>query len=282
MVAASIRNAISSEGPRAPLIIRVMVDGSTPSACANWAGFKPAASRYSEGSCSAFAIRQKYSQALLPYGSGSLNFVGRNLPDGKLSIRPNKAGGSSIAGNAIRRCWHSVSQLSRFESGDREPRVSELIKIAQRFRVPWQEMIEKGASPYVSVPLISWVSAGRLETADRVEHEGDPIPIAGLPHGDWFASGSGRFNGSHISAGLWSLSPTDATSGSYRTAATLSATAMVARLISVSGPSRCGSNRSQPILRMSPFSRIMSLQSSVAFDAQYWKCKNARRRHCFY
>lgn len=81
----------------------------------------------------------------------------------------------------------SVSQLSRFESGDREPRVSELIKIAQRFRVPWQEMIEEGASPYVSVPLISWVSAGRLETADHVEHEGDPIPIAGLPHGDWFA-----------------------------------------------------------------------------------------------
>ena len=47
----------------------------------------------------------------------------------------------------------SVSQLSRFESGDREPRVDELLRIAARLRVPWQEFIDAGSTGWLSVPL---------------------------------------------------------------------------------------------------------------------------------
>lgn len=83
----------------------------------------------------------------------------------------------------------STSQLSRFESGDREPRVGELLRIASQLRVPWQEFIESGTTGWGSVPLISWVSAGKLSRADVVEElETAPrVHVANLPAGDWLA-----------------------------------------------------------------------------------------------
>ena len=83
----------------------------------------------------------------------------------------------------------SVSQLSRFESGDREPRVSELLRIAARLRVPWQEFVETGTTGWSAVPLISFVSAGQLTTVSQAEVFADAeyVQAAGLPPGDWFA-----------------------------------------------------------------------------------------------
>ncbi len=83
----------------------------------------------------------------------------------------------------------SVSQLSRFESGDREPRVDELLRIAARLRVPWQEFIDAGATGWMSVPLISFVSAGQLTSVPAAEVLADSeyVQAANLPTGDWIA-----------------------------------------------------------------------------------------------
>jgi len=83
----------------------------------------------------------------------------------------------------------SVSQLSRFESGTREPRVGELLRIASKLRVPWQEFIEAGTTGWMSVPLISFVSAGQLTSVPAAEVFADAeyIQAANLPAGDWIA-----------------------------------------------------------------------------------------------
>jgi len=84
----------------------------------------------------------------------------------------------------------SVSQLSRFENGEREPRVEELLRVAARLRVPWQEFIEAGSTGWQSVPLISKVSAGKLLHNPRIEaldEDFQHVHAAGLPPGDWVA-----------------------------------------------------------------------------------------------
>ena len=91
--------------------------------------------------------------------------------------------------NLSERTKISTSQLSRFESGEREPRVDELLRIASQLRVPWQEFIEAGTTGWGSVPLISWVSAGKLTRNDEIEDiEGaERVHVANLPPGDWIA-----------------------------------------------------------------------------------------------
>ncbi len=83
----------------------------------------------------------------------------------------------------------SVSQLSRFESGSREPRVGELLRIAAKLRVPWQEFIDAGTTGWMSVPVISFVSAGQLTTIppSEVFADAEYIQAANLPSGDWIA-----------------------------------------------------------------------------------------------
>lgn len=83
----------------------------------------------------------------------------------------------------------SVSQLSRFEGGSREPRVSELMRIAERLRRPWQEFIQAGTSGVQDVKLISMVSAGQLfqnQSIDDIE-DVHTLQVAGLGPGDWIA-----------------------------------------------------------------------------------------------
>lgn len=63
----------------------------------------------------------------------------------------------------------SVSQLSRFESGGREPRVIDLLKIADRLKVPWHEMIAQSSTGWTAVPIVSPVSAGKLVHEEPVD-----------------------------------------------------------------------------------------------------------------
>ncbi|QRE76496.1 LexA family transcriptional regulator [Methylobacterium aquaticum] len=81
----------------------------------------------------------------------------------------------------------STSQIQRFEKGDREPRLSELQKIAGRFGVTVAELIGERAPK--AVPLVSWVSAGRLRASHPV-YETDILRyvyLTDLPPGDWLA-----------------------------------------------------------------------------------------------
>lgn len=82
----------------------------------------------------------------------------------------------------------SVSQLSRFESGGREPRVIDLLRIAERLKVPWPEMVAKSSAGWTAVPIVSPVSAGKLVQEQPVDLEDCKLAyIAGLPDGDWIA-----------------------------------------------------------------------------------------------
>lgn len=84
----------------------------------------------------------------------------------------------------------SVSQLSRFESGDREPRVSELLRVAAALKRSWREFVDGDDGTERAVPLLSWVSAGKLQrgqTVDALEDALDILRVPGLPEGDWIA-----------------------------------------------------------------------------------------------
>lgn len=83
----------------------------------------------------------------------------------------------------------SDSQLGRFDTGEREPRVGELMRIGEVLGVPWQSLIEDHVAPERFAPLISWVSAGQLMTPDNpVDLEGGKqIPLGDLGPGEWIA-----------------------------------------------------------------------------------------------
>jgi transcriptional regulator with XRE-family HTH domain len=83
----------------------------------------------------------------------------------------------------------SVSQVSRFESGTREPRQSELSALARLYGVPVSRLFGADSTGFTDVPLISWVSAGQLGEMPGVSDLDDfpTIQIAGLPSGHWIA-----------------------------------------------------------------------------------------------
>lgn len=81
----------------------------------------------------------------------------------------------------------SVSQLSRYEKGGRDPKLDHLLKLARRFNTTVAALI--GEPSPTSVPLVSWVQAGRLSAShpvfarDVLRH----VSVADLPPGDWMA-----------------------------------------------------------------------------------------------
>jgi len=82
---------------------------------------------------------------------------------------------------------NSVSQLSRYESGNRDPSLKDLRKLAERFNVAVAELIGEHAP--TPVPLVSWVSAGKLRASHPV-YETDilrVVHVANLPTGNWMA-----------------------------------------------------------------------------------------------
>lgn len=81
----------------------------------------------------------------------------------------------------------SVSQLSRYESGHRDPSLAHLKRLAERFNVTVAEVI--GETAPKPVPVVSWVSAGKLRASHPV-YESDilrVVHVANLPTGDWMA-----------------------------------------------------------------------------------------------
>jgi SOS-response transcriptional repressor LexA len=80
----------------------------------------------------------------------------------------------------------STSQLSRIEKGVREARISEALRLARYFKVSIGHLMKE--EPGVVVPVISWVSAGRLADPQS------PVPLEDakwmsfndLPVGDYF------------------------------------------------------------------------------------------------
>ena len=133
-----------------------------------------------------FAIWQISLQACLPYGSGSRFAVWQN---GEMSavlkaLREDRRLSQEEVAHAVDL---SVSQISRYEAGLRDPKMSELVKLGSFFRVPPAAFFEDEPPSTVDVPLVSWVSAGSL-IEPGVEPEIEKwIPIAGLGRGDFFA-----------------------------------------------------------------------------------------------
>lgn len=85
----------------------------------------------------------------------------------------------------------SVSQIQRFETENREPRQSELLRLAKLYKVPIETLFgeEPGGGLVRQVPRLSWVSAGDWWLPEQVV-EGDELPtmtVSGLPEGDWAA-----------------------------------------------------------------------------------------------
>lgn len=81
----------------------------------------------------------------------------------------------------------SVSQISRYENGERDPYLGHLRKLADRFDVSVAELIGDPATR--TVPVLSLVSAGKLRASHPV-YESDvlrEVHVADLPNGDWIA-----------------------------------------------------------------------------------------------
>jgi SOS-response transcriptional repressor LexA len=64
----------------------------------------------------------------------------------------------------------STSQLSRIETGRREARISEALRLARYYKVSISHILDE--EPAIVVPVISWVSAGRLADPQS------PTPLA--------------------------------------------------------------------------------------------------------
>lgn len=84
----------------------------------------------------------------------------------------------------------SVSQISRFEAGLREPRQSEIARLADLYDVPVQVLFGHADTRGVAADLISWVSAGGMSTQEAVQERADARKIHDAtldPSGDWIA-----------------------------------------------------------------------------------------------
>ncbi len=81
----------------------------------------------------------------------------------------------------------SVSQVSRFEAELREPRQSELRRMADLYNVPVTVLFDESASQATEVPIISWVSAGDMARDDVRDDALGTITMPDLPEGDWIA-----------------------------------------------------------------------------------------------
>ncbi|WP_375274463.1 XRE family transcriptional regulator [Methylorubrum thiocyanatum] len=81
----------------------------------------------------------------------------------------------------------SVSQISRYENGERSPSLSHLRALSERLRVPVADVI--GDPSPKAVPVVSWVSAGRLKASHPV-YDTDilrVVHVSDLPSGSWMA-----------------------------------------------------------------------------------------------
>lgn len=82
-----------------------------------------------------------------------------------------------------------------WETGRTEPTRADVVRIASKLSIPLSEledvMLDPVAQPIVThIPLLSWVSAGRIAEVGSLDEASyaDQIAIADLPPGDYFAT----------------------------------------------------------------------------------------------
>lgn len=97
-----------------------------------------------------------------------------------------EARGFSSAARAAEALGVPYGTYSGHENGARGFKDVEAERYARFFRVSVGWLV---SGEGFTIPLISWVSAGRLERPDQVVdlETAKMVPVAGLPAGDWFA-----------------------------------------------------------------------------------------------
>lgn len=113
------------------------------------------------------------------------------LPDVALRlVQARERAGYRSAADACRAFGWSYDTYVQHERGERGiPRAA--ARYAAAYRVPegWLltgEGSPDGPIPATTVPVISWVSAGKMQVADA-DPDAPRIPITGLPEGRWIA-----------------------------------------------------------------------------------------------
>jgi len=83
----------------------------------------------------------------------------------------------------------STSQLTKLERGERRLTKEWMERIAGALHISPADLFDEPASRLISVPLISWVSAGGLAQPDTVTEIIDfpMLEVSGLPAGEWIA-----------------------------------------------------------------------------------------------
>lgn len=89
----------------------------------------------------------------------------------------------------------TVSTYLGHENGDRNPSRKKAMQYADAFRVRWEWILEGEGQPTEPpgaarrVPVLSWVSAGRISAAEPVTKAEvlREVAVADLPAGDWAA-----------------------------------------------------------------------------------------------
>lgn len=118
-------------------------------------------------------------------------------PFQRLKLARERAGYDNVVDAAKAYGWKAPTYISH-ENGTRGLRTDVAKRYAKAFKVTadWlifgdapasrQSAQKRGGGDTVMVPLISWVSAGRLTDA-AVDDTGDHVPVAGLGRGEFLA-----------------------------------------------------------------------------------------------
>lgn len=104
------------------------------------------------------------------------------------------AAGFEQAADAARRFGWSESTYYGHENGDRKPRLDRARIYAKAFKVRWEWLFHGTGEPHeakagrpapapISVPVVSWVSAGRIEPVLNTRPIRSEYHV--LPKGDW-------------------------------------------------------------------------------------------------
>ena len=115
------------------------------------------------------------ASGILPYGSGRRIFAGQNGQMANLSLRTARKRAKLSLEQLAADIGMSVSQLSRIERGEREPRLAEVRKIAELLGCEVSDLIDEAATG--TVPVVGLVGAGaKMSLFAEGQGEVDRVP----------------------------------------------------------------------------------------------------------